>query len=48
MSWEVDKMTSKDFKILQKIIDKDIEREIQIKKQDKIRREIELGIGYDE
>ena len=36
--WEADKMTDKDFKDLQKIIDKQIEREIKIKTQDKIRR----------
>ena len=38
--WEVDKMTKKDFKILQKLIDKDLEKERKIKQEDKKRRRI--------
>jgi hypothetical protein len=39
--WEADKMTDKDFKDLQKIIDKQIEREIKIKTEDKKRKKHE-------
>jgi|TARA_Y100000310_G_scaffold202872_1_gene203111 hypothetical protein len=35
--WEINKMTSEDFKTFQKLIDEDIKRELKIKKEFKER-----------